>query len=95
VAELTVAIAGTQFQKGARDALARLRPGAGLTLEREAANPYDPFAVAIWRGNLKLGYCPRERNLEVAWALDRGDKVAAVFDGLQEAGKAVVTLRWN
>jgi hypothetical protein len=95
MAELTVAIAGLGFQKGAREALAKLKAGTELTLEREAANPYDPFAVGIWLGNLKVGFVPRGKNLEVAWALDRGDKVAATFDGLQEGGTPVVTLRWN
>jgi hypothetical protein len=93
MAELTVAIAGLGFQKGAREALAKLKAGTELTLEREADNPFDAFAVGIWRLGLKLGYIPKTKNIEIAWALDRGDPVAATFDGLQEGG--TVTLKWK
>jgi hypothetical protein len=95
MAELTVAIAGSHHQKGAAAVLSRLRPGTSVTLKREADNPFDAFAIGIWRLGLKLGYVPKTQNIEIAWALDRGDPVAATFDGLQEAGKAVVTLSWS
>jgi HIRAN domain-containing protein len=54
-----------------------MRIGDRLELAREPDNAYDANAVSVaWRGR-KLGYVPRRENATLAWALDRGDRLAA------------------
>lgn len=69
-------IAGGQYH-GLETALERIKPGMQLALVREAANPYDPDAVAVHLDGLKLGFIPREANSPVAHLLDRGERVTA------------------
>lgn len=60
-----------------------LRTHPGLTLGREADNPHDPDAVALyWRGR-KLGYLPRGENFVVARLLDRNRTLSARIERLQ------------
>ena len=49
-----------------------LRAGQELMLLREEDNRYDPQAVAIYFGDFKLGYIPRENNSMVSKFLDLG-----------------------
>ena len=93
--EMTVAIAGVRFQRGASEFLARLPVGTALILKREPDNPFDAFAIGIWRVGIKLGFVPKTSNVEVAWVLDAGTEVTAFFTGHQEAGTAMVTLAWS
>jgi len=59
-----------------------LRRGAPLKLVREAENPSDADAVAVyWRGR-KLGYLPRGENLMAACLLDRRRGLTARIQGL-------------
>jgi hypothetical protein len=61
-----------------------LAVGDRLDLVREPANPYDANAVRVeWRGR-KLGYVPRAENAALAWAMDRGEPVAARISALRE-----------
>jgi hypothetical protein len=61
-----------------------LRVGDRLELVREPANPHDANAVRVeWRGEL-LGYVPRAENAALAWAMDRGERVAARISALRE-----------
>jgi len=56
---------------------AELRIGDTLRLARERDNPFDPNAVRVeWQGH-KLGYVPRAQNAALAWAMDRGETLAA------------------
>ena len=50
----------------------KLRAGQELMLLREEDNRYDPQAVAIYFGDFKLGYIPRENNSMVCKFLDLG-----------------------
>ncbi len=60
-----------------------LRVGDRLELVREPANPHDANAVRVeWRGRL-LGYVPRAENAALAWAIDRGERVAARITALR------------
>jgi hypothetical protein len=62
----------------------RYHDAAALDLVREPANPYDANAVRVeWRGR-KLGYVPRAENAALAWAMDRGERVAARISVLRE-----------
>lgn len=51
--------------------------GATLRLIREATNPYDANAVAVYFRGDKLGYVPRRENAAVAQLLDRGHELDA------------------
>ena len=80
---MTVAIptvvVGTGFRgPAAKIAVAQMRPGDEVELVRERNNPHDRFAVAcVYRG-LPIGYIPRQANLQIAEALDKGRDVICV-----------------
>jgi hypothetical protein len=63
-------IAGFQYHQGPF-ILDELRPGDELELVREATNPHDHRAVALYRGKAHMGYVPRSRNRPVARLLDQ------------------------
>ena len=61
-----------------------LRIGDRLELVREPGNAHDANAVRVeWRGRM-LGYVPRSDNAALAWAMDRGDAVAARVSRLRD-----------
>jgi hypothetical protein len=76
-------LAGFRYHE-ASAAWPRLRVGDRLELVREPANPHDANAVRVeWHGHL-LGYVPRDENAALAWAMDRGEHVAARISALRE-----------
>lgn len=48
-------IAGFKFHEGFR-VLSELKPGVSLTMVPEPDNPFDPHAVALYYGEIKLGF---------------------------------------
>jgi hypothetical protein len=64
-------IAGFTFWDGYL-AIDKLRPGVELQLVREDDNGHDPQAVAIYLGEYKLGFIPRDNNSMVSKFLDLG-----------------------
>ncbi|HKC45377.1 MAG TPA: HIRAN domain-containing protein [Burkholderiales bacterium] len=61
-----------------------LRTGDRLELVREPGNAHDANAVRVeWRGRM-LGYVPRGDNAALAWAMDRGEAVAARVSRLRD-----------
>jgi hypothetical protein len=82
-------VAGFQYYGGSA-LVRRLKPGAQLDLLREPTNPYDPFAVEIYRGKVKLGYVPRSDNKHISRLLEQGAKLECrVIEADPEAGE------WN
>jgi len=71
-------IAGFQFHDG-ETVWNSLAVGDELRLAREAENPHDGNAVAIYRGTAKLGYVPRGENTAVAQLMDRGECLSATI----------------
>jgi len=69
-------IAGFEYHKGAH-IWRFLRVGEPLRLVREAANPHDANAVAVYFRGDKLGYVPRRENVAIAQMLDRGNVLGA------------------
>jgi hypothetical protein len=67
-------IAGFQFHSG-EAVWSSLSVGAKLKLVREAANPHDDNAVAVYFQNDQLGYVPRAENAAIAQMLDRGENL--------------------
>ena len=57
----TFHIAGFTYYNGI-DVFEDLRIGAELFLKAEPENRFDPYAVAIYYENEKLGFVPREEN---------------------------------
>ena len=54
-----------------------MKVGDKLALIREPENPHDPKAVRVeWQGH-KLGYVPRDDNVDLARLMDNGDRVEA------------------
>ena len=74
-------IAGFQFHD-AETVWNSLEVGDELRLAREADNPHDGNAVAIYRGTAKLGYVPRGENTAVAQLMDRGECLSASIASL-------------
>lgn len=52
--------------------LEELKVGTKLDLERDLHNPFDPRAVAIYYGDTKLGYIPKNQNEDISTFLDMG-----------------------
>ncbi len=51
----------------------KLHPGTKLRMVPEPDNPYDPQAVALYKGKAKIGYVPRDRNSALAQLLYFGN----------------------
>ena len=49
-----------------------LKIGTKLELVREVDNQFDPYAVAIYYEDYKLGYIPRGSNHDISKYLDMG-----------------------
>ena len=49
-----------------------LKIGTELTLQREEDNKFDPYAVAIYYGEYKIGFIPRNENHEISKFLELG-----------------------
>jgi len=62
-------IAGFGYWDGC-EAFENLKIGTKLDLVREEDNKFDPYAVAIYYKDLKLGFIPREDNREISKFLD-------------------------
>jgi len=69
-------IAGFEYHKG-QHIWQFLRVDEPLRLVREAANPHDANAVAVYFRGDKLGYVPRRENATIAQMLDRGNMLSA------------------
>lgn len=77
VVVLSSRVAGYRFHDGPANE-GRLRPGEGLVLQREPANPHDERAVAIDHPDgFRLGYLPRRCNAVPARLLDQAVPVSA------------------
>ena len=73
-------IAGVNHRPGSAARLAAMIPGEALVLFPELANKFDKNAVAVYDGNLQLGYIPAVDAPAVKKALAAGP-VKAVFRG--------------
>ena len=68
---LTTHIAGFGFWDGV-EAFEQLRIGTVLRMVREDDNKFDPYAVALYYGDYKLGFLPRGENHEISKYLEMG-----------------------
>ena len=70
-------IAGFGYWEGC-EAFEHLKIGTKLELVREEDNRFDPYAVAIYYGEYKLGFIPRGSNHDISKYLDMG--LEDIFD---------------
>lgn len=68
-----------------KEIIKSLRVGDILTLEREADNPYDKFAVRCVYRDEFLGFIPKDQNYEIAAALDAGEELTAEIVAFQNS----------
>jgi len=64
-------IAGFGYWEGC-EAFEHLKIGTKLELVRESDNAFDPYAIAIYYQEFKLGYVPRANNHDLSKYLDMG-----------------------
>ena len=64
-------IAGFGYWDGC-EAFEHLKIGSCLQLVREEENRFDPYAVAIYYREFKLGFIPRGSNHDISKYLDMG-----------------------
>lgn len=64
-------IAGFTYWDGCM-AVEKLKIGTKLQLVRDENNKFDPYAVAIFLDDLKLGYIPRGENHDLSKFLEMG-----------------------
>lgn len=64
-------IAGFAYWDGCQ-AFEHLKMGTELTLEREVNNYHDPYAVAIYYKDFKLGYVPSRENHDICKFVEMG-----------------------
>ncbi|MBP7151868.1 MAG: HIRAN domain-containing protein [Paludibacteraceae bacterium] len=64
-------IAGFSYWEGCL-VFNELKIGTELTLMREEDNKFDPYAVAIYYGESKIGFIPRNANHEISKFLELG-----------------------
>lgn len=64
-------IAGFSYWDGC-EAFEHLKIGTRLDLVREDDNAFDPYAVAIYYEDFKLGFIPRGSNHDISKYLDMG-----------------------
>lgn len=64
-------IAGFSYYDGA-EAFNELKIGTRLKLVYEPENRFDPYAVALYYNNYKLGFVPRGQNHELSKFLEMG-----------------------
>ncbi len=73
--EFYTKVVGVTFE-GRQDVVAGLLTGASVDLRREADNPVDPNAIAVFFGALRVGFLRREIARRIAPQVDSG----AVYD---------------
>lgn len=71
-------IAGFTYWDGS-EAFEHLKIGTKLDLVREEDNRFDPYAVAIYYKDLKLGFIPRASYQEISKYLDRVGEIFTRF----------------
>ncbi|HTU81728.1 MAG TPA: DEAD/DEAH box helicase, partial [Candidatus Acidoferrales bacterium] len=74
-------IVGVSFE-GRQDVVAGLRVGAELQLVRQPDNPHDPNAIAVFYGNLQVGFLHRAMAAHLAPAIDAGARYRARIEHL-------------
>lgn len=86
---LKCVVAGMQYRPLSQNQRDAIKDGDALVLKREPKNTHDRNAVAIFHGDVMIGYIPRAFNKELAKALDEGFEFEAVVDDAHAFGDTV------
>lgn len=79
--QIETIIVGTRWRgEAALSALARMKPGDAIRLEREVGNRHDYAAIACHFHGLHVGFIPRQVNAPIAQAMDAGAIATAVVE---------------
>lgn len=78
-------IVGMNFRKSEKF-VAELAPGTKLSLVREPGNKFDKNAVAVWCGDVHVGYVPKTQNVVLAKFIDENGVAAATTAIADDAG---------
>lgn len=54
-----VRVAGVTFE-GRQELIKKLHPRSIVRLEREPANPHDPYAIKVMADGMHIGYIPKD-----------------------------------
>lgn len=76
ISVLNTEVAGTYYhnpEKFAHD----IAPEAIITLKREPQNKFDQLVIALYFGDLKIGYLPKAKNEVIAKLMDAGKQFSA------------------
>jgi hypothetical protein len=93
MASMVTYLAGVGYRPGARERLGALVAGEVLRLVPEPTNPHDRNAVAVYDGDLHLGYVPKVDAPAVKKALAVGLDVTAVYSG--KTMLAEIIIKWE
>jgi len=74
-------VVGISYRPGSHDHLLQKAEGDCLQLVREPENEYDENAIAVYDGEFKLGFIPREDAKQVAPVMDSGAVLEATITG--------------
>lgn len=89
--EIPTVIVGTRWRGDrALAAIAGMKPGDTVQLVRESGNRHDGYAVACHYRGLHVGYIPRQANMPVAAALDRGAVVTAIVEAPAQINRGYI-----
>jgi hypothetical protein len=86
VVALECVVAGTSFRQ-LEDVEGSLSTTVRLDLKREPRNEHDAWAIALWFGNSKVGYIPRDKNEVLARLMDGGKSFYATIQAKEWEGK--------
>jgi hypothetical protein len=86
IVALECVVAGTSFRQ-LEDVEGSLSTTVRLDLKREPRNEHDAWAIALWFGNSKVGYIPRDKNEVLARLMDGGKSFYATIQAKEWEGK--------
>ncbi len=78
-------VAGTSFRK-LDQVEAELLSTVPLDMKREGKNEFDPFAIALYFKEIKVGYIPKEKNQVIARLMDAGKAFYATIQAKEWEG---------
>ena len=78
-------VAGTSFRK-LDQVEAELLSTVPLDMKREGKNEFDPFAIALYFREIKVGYIPKEKNQVIARLMDAGKAFYATIQAKEWEG---------
>lgn len=84
-------IVGMNFRKSEKF-VAELVPGTKLSLVREPGNKFDKNAVAVWCGDVHVGYVPKAQNAVLAKFIDENGVAGTTTAIADDAGASAKTI---